>query len=273
MKKAVDIVGIIVGGAIVSFGFNMFLIPHELLSGGISGIAMMIGYLTNWDISLLYFILNLPLMIWGLAKVGRRFIVLSVLNVLATVWFMQLIPTVSVVNDQILGAVFGGVVVGIGTGISFRFGGSTGGFDIVAAIVTRKRDLPLGMMLFSLNGIVIFALGYFKNNWDLALYSMLAIFVTGKVLVAIYVSHIKVTAFIVTKQKEAMLEKLLQKPRGVTIIKTEGAFTKEEKEMLMTVTTRYELIELKKIVKEIDSKAFVNIVETVGIQGEFRRLE
>lgn len=81
------------------------------------------------------------------------------------------------------------------------------------------------------------------------------------------------TAFIVTKQKEAMLEKLLQKPRGVTIIKTEGAFTKEEKEMLMTVTTRYELIELKKIVKEIDSKAFVNIVETVGIQGEFRRLE
>ncbi|WP_405079739.1 YitT family protein [Paenibacillus chitinolyticus] len=270
-KKAISIAVVILGAALVAFGFNMFLIPHELLSGGVSGIAMVIGYLTNMNISILYFVLNLPLIIWGLVIIGRRFIIISIGSVIATTWFMQIIPVRELVQEPILGAVFGGVLVGIGAGITMRAGGSTGGFDIVGSILTRKRDFPLGQMLFALNGGVIFMLGYFKNNWDLALFSMLSIYIAGKVIDTIHIRHIKVTAFIVTKQREALLEKLLVIPRGVTVIRTEGAYTNQEQSLLMTVTTRYELVGLQKIIKETDPKAFVNVVETVGVLGEFRR--
>ena len=234
---------------------------------------MMIGYFTNWNIALLYFLFNLPIMVWGLVLIGRRFIVISVVSVIVTVWLMEVIPVRMVAQDMILGAVFGGVLVGLGSGVTLRIGGSSGGFDIVGSILTRNRDFPLGTTLSFLNGGVILALGYFKNDWDLALYSMLTLYIAGKIVDSIHIRHVKVTAFIVTKQKELLLERLLQIPRGVTIVKTEGAYTNQQQEMLMTVTTRYELVELKKIIKEIDPKAFVNIVETVGVLGEFRRLK
>jgi uncharacterized membrane-anchored protein YitT (DUF2179 family) len=271
LKYALDAIVIFVGAMLVAVGFNLFLIPHQLLSGGVSGIAMIIGYFTNWNIGLLYFIFNLPLIIWGLIVIGRRFIFISVLSVILTVWLMQVLPTSPVGDASILGAVFGGVLVGIGSGITLRIGGSSGGFDIIGLILTRKWDFPLGSMLSSLNGLVIVALGYYKNDWDLALYSMLAIYISGKVVDSIHIRHVKITAFIITKQKDPLLEILMKRPRGVTIIKTEGAFTKQEQDMLMTVTTRYELVELQKIIKEIDPKAFVNIVETVGVLGEFRK--
>src|SRR6218665_1803038 len=105
----------------------MFLIPHQLLSGGVSGIAMIIGYFTNYNIGLLYLLFNLPLIIWGLVSIGRRFIMISVASVILTTWFMQLIPTSFVAKDSMLGAVFGGLLIGIGSGITLRIGGSSGG--------------------------------------------------------------------------------------------------------------------------------------------------
>ncbi|NOV00801.1 YitT family protein [Paenibacillus planticolens] len=273
MKKALDALIIFVGALLVAVGFNMFLIPHQLLSGGVSGFAMIIGYFTNWNIGFLYLIFNLPLMIWGLVSIGRRFIMISVASVILTTWLMQVLPTNYVAQEPILGAVFGGVLIGIGSGITLRIGGSSGGFDIVGLILTRKFDFPLGTILSGMNGIVIVALGYYKHNWDLALFSMLAIYISGKVVDTVHIRHVKVTAFIVTKQKEELTQELLQLPRGVTVVKTEGAYTKQQHDMLMTVTTRYELAELKRIIKKIDPKAFVNIVETVGVVGEFRKLK
>ena len=102
---------------------------------------------------------------------------------------------------------------------------------------------------------------------------MLSIYISGKIVDSIHLRHIKVTAFIVTCETERMTEQLLKRPRGITIVKTRGAFSHEEKDMLMTVTTRYELADLRKIIREVDPKAFVNIVETVGVIGEFRKLK
>jgi uncharacterized membrane-anchored protein YitT (DUF2179 family) len=271
MRTATSYLVIILGAALVAAGFNLFLISHELLSGGISGISMLIGYYTGGNIGLVYFLLNLPLIIWGYFILGSRFIFMSIVSVMFTTWFMQIIPTNHITEDEILGAVFGGVLIGIGSGISMRVGGSTGGMDIIGSILTRSRDFPLGTSLFALNGVVILALGYVKT-WDLALYSMLSIYITGKVIDLIHIKHVKVTAMIVTNQTDLLLDKLMKLHRGVTVIKTRGGYTHMEKEMLMTVTTRYELADLKKIIKETDPKAFVNIVETVGVWGEFRRV-
>ncbi|WP_442601367.1 YitT family protein [Paenibacillus sp. KN14-4R] len=272
MKKVLDVLIILFANLIITIGFNQFLIPHQLLSGGISGIAMLIGYFTDWKIPILYFLLNLPLIIWGLVAIGRRFIVISVLSVILTSWMMTIIPTEPFVHAPILAAVFGGVLIGMGTGLLLRIGGSSAGFDILGSILTRHYDFPLGGVLIVLNGLVIVALGYFKDNWDLALYSMLAIYITGVAVDMLHIKHVKVTAFIVTSKKESMLEQMLRTPRGVTVLKAEGAYSNAPHDVLMTVITKYELPELKRIVTTTDPDAFVNIVETAGIWGKFNRL-
>nr|WP_310833276.1 YitT family protein [Paenibacillus typhae] len=255
----------------IACGFNLFLVPHRLLSGGVSGLAMLVGYFTPFNISLMYLLFNVPLLVAGWFQLGRRFIILSILSVVSTTWLMALIPTVTVASDMLLASVFGGVLVGVGAGISFRMGGSSGGFDILGSIITRYRDFPIGSVLVGLNGLVILAAAYFDNNWNLALASMISIYVSGKVVDLIHVSHIKVTVYIVTTRTEELLEQLLPLQRGVTKIKTEGAYSHVERDMLMTVTTRYELAELKRIIKTSDPQAFVNIVETVGVMGSFRK--
>lgn len=259
------------GALLIALAFNLLLIPHQLLSGGLSGIAMMIGYITGSNIGWLYLLLNIPVLIWGLFMVGKRFILWSIYTVLASTLFMQLIPVHSIANDIVLGAVFGGIMLGFGTGLALRYGGSSGGFDIIASIVTRKRDLPIGMIIFILNGLVIAALVVSSNDWNLALYSLLSIYTAGKIVDIIHVKHIKVTAFIVTTKTEELLTKLLTHPRGITIIKTKGAYSSAERDMLMTVRTKYELTELRKTISSVDPRAFVNIVETVGVLGDFNK--
>ncbi|BFH64234.1 YitT family protein [Paenibacillus azoreducens] len=262
---------VILGAAFIACGFNLFLVPHQLLSGGVSGLSMLVNYFTRMDLSILYFAFNVPILVAGWFQLGKRFIVLSIVSVVATTWFIAIVPVHALSSDTLLASVFGGVLVGIGAGISFRAGGSSGGFDIVGSIVTRYRDFPVGNVLVAMNGLVILAAGYLQQDWNLALASMISIFVSGKVVNFIHISHYKVTVYIITNETDALLTKLLELPRGVTKIKTEGAFSHKSKDMLMTVTTRYELQELKRIIKQTDPKAFVNIVETVGIMGSFRR--
>lgn len=233
--------------------------------------AMLVGYFTPLNISLLYLLFNVPLLVAGWFQLGRRFIILSIVSVGATTWLMTLVPQTAVASDMLLASVFGGVLVGVGSGISFRVGGSTGGFDIIGSIITRYRDFPIGNVLVGLNGIVILAAAYFDDNWNLALASMVSIYVTGKVVDLIHISHVKVTVYIVTTRTDELLQQLLGLQRGVTKIKTEGAYSHVERDMLMTVTTRYELAELKRIIRSSDPQAFVNIVETVGVMGSFRK--
>ncbi|AIQ68247.1 YitT family protein [Paenibacillus graminis] len=271
LKQIGNYLAVIFGSAMIACGFNLFLIPHRLLSGGVSGLAMLVGYFTPFNISLLYLLFNVPLLVAGWFQLGRRFIVMSILSVGATTWLMALIPTTTVASDMLLASVFGGVLVGVGAGVSFRVGGSSGGFDILGSIITRYRDFPIGSVLVGLNALVILAAAYFDNNWNLALASMVSIYVSGRVVDLIHISHIKVTVYIVTTRTDELLKQLLVLQRGVTKIKTEGAYSHIERDMLMTVTTRYELAELKRIIKNSDPQAFVNIVETVGVMGSFRK--
>ena len=271
MKRIFDFIMLIAGAALIAASFNLFLMPHHLLSGGVSGLSLVTNYLTHWNPSFLYFAYNLPLIIWGWFVLGKRFIGYSLLSVVATTYFISVFPVKAVANEPLLSAVFGGTLVGIGSGISLRVGGSSGGFDIIGSIVTRYRDFSISNILVGMNAAVIVTHGYLSNEWELALYSMVSIFTTGKVIGTIYINHYKVTVFIITRNKEALINKLLVLPHGVTVIKTTGAFTDIEKDMLMTVTTRYELTELKRVIRENDPKAFVNIVETAGVIGNFRR--
>jgi uncharacterized membrane-anchored protein YitT (DUF2179 family) len=273
--KRIAIIGpiflMIISAAVVACGFQLLLIPEKLLSSGTSGVAMVIGYVSGWSISWLYFALNIPILLWGYRILGKRFIILSMVTVLSTAFFLQVIPKMELTDDRLLAAVFGGVLVGIGSSVALRYGGSSGGFDIIASIISRYRDLPIGILTVILNTLVVAASGFLQDDWNAALYSMLSIYLTGRIIDAVYTPHHKITLFIVTNNTQELASRLLRLPRGVTIVKTRGAFTSEERDMLMTVTTRYELAELRKMITEVDSKAFVNIVQTIDVIGEFRR--
>lgn len=270
LKPAQEVAAIFLSSLLVAVGLNFFLIPHQQLSGGLTGVASIISYFTGWNISILYFVLNAPLIIWGWQAVGRRYIILSLISVLSTTWFLAIVPVINVAHDATLAAVAGGIISAIGVGLALRVGGSTGGFDIIGSIVTRKYDVPMGTILFALNGIVIVVLGFYKT-WDLALFSMLSTYIKGKVVDSIHVGHIKVTCFIITKEKEKMLAELRKLHHGITCIDSQGGFTEVGNYTLMTVTTRYELAAVRKAVIQTDPHAFMNVVQSSEVVGRFAR--
>lgn len=262
---------VIIGSALImAIGIKWFLEPHHLLSGGVAGISMIISYFTVVDISVMYFAMNVPILIWGWVKLGKRFVLYSLISVVTTTVALKLLPDIQIAKDPLISGVFGGILIAIGVGYSFRFRGSTGGFDIIGAIVTKKRDFPLGMVLMIMNSVIVVILG-FLDNWDLALYSLVSIYIKGKVVDMIHVRHLKVTAFIITKKKDEMAEALVTLPHGITLIKTQGCYDHTDNYMMMTVTTRYELPELREKILVVDPAAFINVVDTSQVIGRFKR--
>lgn len=266
-----NIITIIIGSMLIGFAYNFLLIPHKILSGGLSGIAMMLGIITPLNTGLLNFVLNLPLLIIGYFKLGKRFIGYTILSVIVLSVSLYVIPVYEWSNDPILASLFGGVIAGVGVGIIFRASGSSGGFDIIGMLLTKKRDFPLGSIISGMNAIVIVISG-FVFSWDAALLTLVSIYATGKAIDLIHTNNLKLTLMIVTSKGEDVKDKLLSKLyRGITIINGQGAYTGEERKVLFTVITRYQLSEVKNIIREVDPHAFVNITETKQVIGSFDR--
>ncbi|GIN84200.1 membrane protein [Heyndrickxia sporothermodurans] len=265
------IITIIIGSLLVSVAYNLFLIPHEILSSGLSGIAIMLGLITPFNTGVLNFLLNLPLLIIGVFKLGKRFILYTILSVVIISLGLYIVPIKQISTEPILSSLFGGVLTGIGVGLIFRVSASSGGFDILAMLLNKKKDFPLGALLSAMNGVVVLISG-FIFGWDAALNTMVAIYATGKVVDMVHTKHIKLTLMIVTSKGNEMKEKLLSNVyRGITLIDGEGAYSGQGRKILMTVITRYQLTEIKELIKEIDPNAFVNITETTEVMGSFHR--
>jgi uncharacterized membrane-anchored protein YitT (DUF2179 family) len=219
----------------------------------------------------LNFVLNLPLLVIGMFKLGKKFIFFTIVSVIVTSVGLYIIPVTPIASEPILSSIFGGVVGGFGAGMILRASGSSGGFDILALLLTRKKDMPLGSILSSLNAIVVVISG-FVFGWDVALNTLIGIYASGKVIDTIHTSHIKLTLMIVTQKGEEIQKNLLQHfYRGITIMDGYGAYTGSNKKILMTVITRYQLTDIKRLINETDPEAFVNITETKEVMGAFHR--
>ena len=207
----------------------------------------------------------------GWYKVGKGFTIYSIISVIFATIFLELLPVISVSDDIILNAVVGGVIGGVGVGLSLKLGASTGGMDIVAMVLSRLQDKPIGTYFLLLNGVIIVLAGLLYEPEN-ALYTMLALYVTTAVIDMIHTRHEKVTAMIITHKADELQKAIHQKMvRGITILPATGAYSREDKNMLYLVITRYELYDLETIINEVDPNAFTNIVQTVGIFGFFRR--
>jgi len=266
-----NIITIIIGSVLIGFAFNFFLIPHKILSGGLSGIAIILGIVTPLNTGLINFLLNLPLLIIGLLKLGKRFIGYTILSVVVLSVSLYVIPVYDISDEPILGSLFGGVLAGVGVGIIFRASGSSGGFDIIAMLLAKKRDFPLGSIISFMNAVVVLISG-FVFSWDAALLTLLSIYASGKAIDMVHTNNIKLTLMIITSKGDDMKKQLLATLyRGITIMDGEGAYTGENRKVLITVITRYQLSDVKNIIHEVDPRAFVNITETKEVIGMFDR--
>lgn len=268
---------VLIGALLNAIGMNLFLIPANVYASGFAGMAQLLFNITNDFLpftittGILLFILNIPVTILGWKKVGKSFTLYSFISVILMSTFLEMIPIYAPSNDILLNAVFGGVIGGIGVGITLKWGASTGGMDIVAMVLSRMNDKPVGIYFFTLNAIIIAAAGYLYGP-EKALYTLVTLYVSTRVIDAIHTRHQKLTAMIVTKNtdelKKAIYAKLI---RGITTVPVKGGFSNENKEMLIIVITRYELFDLVRIIKKVDPHAFTNIVQTTNIFGFFRR--
>lgn len=268
---------VILGAFLVAISINMFLIPANVYSSGFTGIAQLLSKVlteyTPFSISMGYLLLllNIPVAILGWKKVGKSFTIYSVLSVLFSTFFLEMIPIKQVAHNILLNAVFGGVILAIGVGITLKWGASTGGMDILAMWLSRMKDKPIGNYMFALNGAIIITAGYLYG-WEKALYTLVTLYASTRVIDAIHTRHEKLTALIITRKGEELKKAIYAKlVRGITTIPAKGAYTNETKDMMMIVITRYELFDLERIIKEVDPKAFTNILETTSVVGFFRR--
>lgn len=256
---------------------NFFLIPADVYASGFTGVAQLLFRISEdyfpFTVStgVTLFLLNIPVTILAWKKVGRSFTIYSFLSVFLMSLFLEIVPIYRVNDDILLNAVFGGVIAAIGVGITLKWGASTGGLDIIAMILSRMKDKPVGTYFFGLNAIIILSAGILFG-WEKALYTLVTLYASTRVIDAIHTRHEKLTAMIITKKgkelKDAIHGRMV---RGITTLPAKGAFSGEDKEMLLMVITRYELYDLEHIIKEVDDQAFTNIVQTTGIFGFFRR--
>ncbi|MBT2697092.1 YitT family protein [Bacillus sp. ISL-40] len=275
--QAQKMVVVAAGSLLVALAMNLFLIPANIYSSGFTGIAQLLSkVLSDYtpihvSLGLLLLLLNIPVAILGWKKVGKSFTVYSFISVALSSLFLILIPIKQVSNDILLNAVFGGVIQAVGVGITLKWGASTGGVDIIAMVLSRMKDKPIGPYMLVINGVIIITAG-FLYGWEKALYTLVTLYTSTRVIDAIHTRHAKLTAIIITKKADVMKKAIQEKlVRGITILPAKGAFSNEAREMLMVVITRYELFDLERILKEVDPNAFTNIIQTTNIYGFFRK--
>ncbi|WP_174612766.1 YitT family protein [Virgibacillus ihumii] len=276
--EAKRILIVIFGAMLNAISLNFFLIGANVYASGFTGAAQLISSvfkdfigIEGVSTGIILFILNIPVAILGWKKVGKGFTVYSIISVVFTTIFLEVMPVIALSEDIILNAVFGGVIAGTGVGLTLKHGASTGGMDIVAMVLSRMKDRPIGTYFLLLNAIIIAMAGILYKPEN-ALYTLLTLYVTTRVIDALHTRHEKVTAMIITHKADE-LQKAIHDTmvRGITILPAKGAYTKEDKNMMYLVVTRYELYDLERIIGEIDPNAFTNIVQTTGIFGFFRK--
>jgi uncharacterized membrane-anchored protein YitT (DUF2179 family) len=265
---------ILLGALVQAFAMRLFLVPGQLVSGGISGIAQIVNHFVRFPIGVMVFAGNIPLFFLGWRFLGgRRFAVRTAISVAAFSLFTDLlvlfIPAAGVTHDNVLNAIYGGVLLGIGLGLVYRGSGTSGGSDILGRILNHNLGISISVAYLMTDAVVVLA-GGFAFSWEKALYGLVVIYVSG--LAAEMVaegSSIFRTALIITSKPDEVTHEIMHTlERGVTILSGKGAYTGESRPVLYCVITRSEVNQMKNVIKEIDPDAFMVIGEAHEALGE-----
>ena len=269
----------IIGVFLYVLAMNMFISPANLYTGGVTGIAQLIiafassAFGIQLSLGGLIFLLNVPLLYLAWRSIGKRFAVLSILTVVLQSIILELVPMGKFSDDILLNAVFGGVLIGVGVGMILKIGASTGGTDIVSQYISMKFNGSFGKYSFGINAVIILLAGI-TQGWETALYTIISIYITSVVVDRIHTIHQNLTLYIVTSKEDEMIDAIQkQLYRGITVLEGRGAYTKNNKSVLMIVLSSYELYDALAVIKMVDDHAFTNVVRSEMVQGHFVRKE
>ena len=273
LKSALNVLKILLGSAIFAVGIQWFFHPAALLSGGVTGIAMVINYLTSAPIGVMLAALNLPLFLIALKKYGWRFMGGSLLGTLASSLFIDLLSLVklSITAEPLLAAIYGGIITGLGLGIVYSTGSTTGGTDILAKLIRERFPyVNFGTMILVLDGVIIAAYALIFGKYENAMYTVIAVYIAARVIdLVLYGSSQSKLCHIISEFSDEIKAAIVDKlNRGVTVLSGKGAYSGQDKQILLCVVKRQQIVEIKKIVKNIDKKAFVIVTDTRDVFGE-----
>lgn len=268
------IIMVMIGAMIMAVGLELFLVPNQIMDGGIVGISIIMSHLLSLPLGLFIFVLNIPFIFLGYKQLGKTFAILTGLGIttlsVTTIGLHNLEPFTT---DSLLATVFGGIVLGTGVGIVIRYGGSLDGTEILAILFNRKLPFSVGEIVMFMN-VIIFSAAGFIFSWQQAMYSIMAYYIASKMIdVVIQGLEESKSIYIISDETDEIGQAIMDRlGRGVTFLHGEGAYTGDDKKVIFTVITRIEESKLKTIVEEIDPHAFLaigNIAEVSG--GRFKK--
>ena len=270
-----DVLIIFLGCIIASLGVNVFLSHAQLLSGGATGLGLLVEYTTNIPAGITLFLINIPLLAVSFKKLSRSFTIYTTIGMLSlSISLMITKPIASAINidglDLLLYCIYGGVLCGIGYGLVFLRNGSTGGTDVVTMLIRKKHsNFNIGSLGFSLN-VIIIIIGAFIFGLPQALYTLISLFIQSIVLDKMIKGFSSKKLVLILTKKEADVINYVIKDlhRGVTSLLAEGEYTHDRKKMLYCIVTARQMVELKNTIYQIDPSAFITIVDISEVRGK-----
>lgn len=264
--------GATTGVLLIALGLDLFLVPNRIAAGGVSGIATILHHLVGVPVGAAMLALNVPLFVLGIYRLGLKFGFRSLYGTVSLSFFIDLLaPYLPVATrDPLLAGVFGGVLVGVGLGVVFRYRGTTGGTDLAAAILRTYTGANVGQLLFVVDGLVVLAAGFAFRSWELAMYALITIFVTAWLIDLVQEGISYAKAFLIISDRAEQIAGLVlgSLGRGATALPARGMYTGREREVLLVVVNRAEVTRLKDLVYEVDPRAFVILADVHEVLGE-----
>ena len=254
---------------VMAFNTSYFFIGNKLAQGGVSGLSLIIHYLSNIDMSYLYFALNIPLIILAYIFLGKNFLLKTLFATFVLSVFLKIFASFSEpLEDILLAAIFGGAINGIAIGIVFYAGGSTGGIDIIAKIINKYTGIPISRILLTTDFIVLSMVAVIFGK-VIFMYTLISLVISSKMIDIIQVGiySAKGVTIITTKEDEIRKRIMEDTGRGITLIDARGGYTQKEVGMLYCVVGQYQLIKVKTIVKEVDPSAFMIVADVHEVIG------
>ena len=272
-KDIVWFLGTVGGSAIFALGFSMFLEPYGMSPGGISGLAMVLVHLFKvGSVGTLSILINLPLFLLGGLKIGKRFFVGSLIGMLLSSVLIDLFAGLPILEvEPLVGVLYGGGLCGLGLGLVFVIGSSTGGSDILVRLLKlRWRNVPIGQIALYFDIFVVILTGIVYRDITSALYTGLAVFVTSQVVdMVVYRFDFSKVALIITKEHEQVAREISDKlERGATFLYGEGSYSGRQTKVVLTAVKKQQLAELKDLVVAADPDAFIIVQEAHQVLGD-----
>ncbi|MFU8819051.1 MAG: YitT family protein [Desulfurivibrio sp.] len=265
----VNLLMLSVGGVLCAVAVNGIIIPHEFAAGGITGLAVILQELfPALDVGLTYLLINVPLFLAAIMAVGRRFFFYSLVGTLIFSLALLVIKVEFAVENEILAAMFSGIIIGLGAGITLRSQGSAGGADILSVMLMKRFSIPLGSSLLALN-VLVLSLTAVVFSLDSALYTLIQLYVAAKLvnLVVTGLSQRKAVMIISKKWPEINREILRDLRRGTTVIPARGGYSGSEENMLYAVVNFRDIGPMKRAIRAIDPDAFVVVTDTLEVMN------